>query len=235
MNATLYKWPPTAKFDRVVSKTKFYEHSSIPVTVREKFVSEVQRIRWAYKLADKTIHLRGSDAVPEVQVFVIDAKDDDISEAVLAAIDKAIPFPIIFEINSEASDYAHTRMVAAYKQLGSTTTRISTYFATGWQPADVSRVPLPPAIDLPSLYAAILTPMIPIETLPSEDLSAATSRIEQARKIEREIINLEKKLRNEPQLNRKIELRRRVQERTTALTALTNPATPTNEDAPWRS
>ncbi|WP_019746240.1 DUF4391 domain-containing protein [Rhodococcus erythropolis] len=235
MSSTLYKWPAAAKFGRVVPKSKFYEHTSISVTVREKFVSEVRRITWAYKLADATIHLPGSSAVPEIQVFIIDAKNDDISDVVLTAIDKAIPFPIIFEINSSSLVHVRTRMVASYKQLGGTTPQVSTYFTTGWQSAGVNRVPLPPAIDLSSMYARILTPILPVSTRFGEDLLAVAGRVDQVRKLEREITILEKRLRSEPQLNRKVELRRRLRDHTTALTALTNPATPKAEDSAWKN
>ena len=59
----------------------------------------MRRITWAYKLAESTINLPGSGEVPEIQVFEIEAKDDDVAEGVLAAIDKAVRTPIIFEIS----------------------------------------------------------------------------------------------------------------------------------------
>ncbi len=93
MSAPLFRWPAAAKFGRVVPKTKFYEHTTIAVTLREKFVAEVQRITWAYKLADDTIHLRGDDSVPEILVFTVEVKDDDVSDDVLTAIDRAVPSP----------------------------------------------------------------------------------------------------------------------------------------------
>ena len=98
MTDILYRWPEAAKFGRRVPKEKFYEHGTVSTAVREKFINDVQRITWAYKLAEATINLPSTPAVPEIQVFTIDAKTDDVSEAVLGAVDKAIPFPIIFEI-----------------------------------------------------------------------------------------------------------------------------------------
>jgi len=235
MSAPLYLWPAAARFERVIPKAKFYEHATIRAAVRENFVSEVQRVTWAYKLADETIHLRGDAAVPEIQVFAIDAKDDDVSDDVLAAIDKAVQFPVIFEINRATSGHARTRTTASHKQLVGAATRLSAYFTTDWQPFDTPRVPLPLALDLPGLYAALLTSILPIPTHPGEDVSEATGRMDQARKLEREIANLEKKLRSEPQLNRKVELRRQIRDRTAVLAALTDPATPKTEDAPWTS
>lgn len=230
MSEQLYRWPPAAKFGRVVPKTKFYEHATLSATLREKFVSEVQRITWAYKLADETIHLRGNAAVPEIQVFSIDAKGQDISDDVLAAVDKAIQFPIIFEINRGDDKKALTRMVASHKKLGTVGPRLSAYFTTGWLPTDDSRVALPPSLDLPGLYAGLLTAILPVAPRPGEDVSEVTGRIGQARKLEREIATLEKKLRTEPQLNRKVELRRELRDRTNLLVALTTPATQKTED-----
>ncbi|MDQ1247711.1 MAG: hypothetical protein QG597_2082 [Actinomycetota bacterium] len=233
--APLYRWPAAARFGRVVPKAKFYEHARVTPSVREKFVADVQRVTWAYKLADQTIHLRGDAAVPEIQVFVIDAKESDVSDDVLTVIDKAVQFPIIFEVNRGTGAHTRTRMAAAYKQLGGTTPRLSAYFSNGWQAEDLPRVPLPPAVDLPGLYAGLLTPILPITTRPGESMSEATARMDQARKLEREIVTLEIRLRAEPQLNRKVELRRQIRDRTAALTTLTDPAVPKTEDTPWTS
>lgn len=235
MSGPLYRWPAAAKFGRVVPKSKFYENATISPTMRDKFVSEVQRITWAYKLSDETIHLRGDTAVPEIQIFAIDAKDDDVSDGMLTAIDKSIPFPIIFEISHGFGEQISLRMTAAHKQLGAGIPRISAYFTTDWQRVDVTRAPLPPALDLPGLYTSLLTPILPIALRSGEDMSVAAGRMDQSRKLERDIAVLEKKLRTEPQLNRKVELRRHLRDRTAALLALTEPTAPKTEEFPWRS
>lgn len=233
--ATLYRWPAAARFGRVVPKTKFYEHATVPMAVRERFVADVQRITWAYKLADTTIHLRGDASVPEIQVFVLDAKDDEISDDVLAAIDKSVQFPIIFEINRGTGDQVLTRMVAAHKQPGGTKQRVSAYFSTDWLAADVTRAPLPPSVDLPSLYAGLLTPILPIPVRPGERLADAAERVDHARRLEREVAALENRLRTEPQFNRKVELRRQLLDRSADLDALNSPEQLKTEDAQWRT
>lgn len=204
----LYHWPEAAKFHRRVPKEKFYGHGTVSTAVREKFTGEVQRVTWAYKLAEATINLPGTPAVPEIQVFRIDAKTDDVSEAVLAAIDKAIPFPIIFEIVRRFSEQPEIRMVAAHKQLGTGAPKLSAYYSTGWQPGDTSRQGLPTAITLPALYAALLQPLPPITARPGEGISDVVDRLATVSKLEREVASLKRKLRTEPQLNRKVELHR---------------------------
>ncbi|MBB1514266.1 DUF4391 domain-containing protein [Tessaracoccus sp. MC1627] len=208
MTDILYRWPEAAKFGRRVPKEKFYEHGAVNTAVREKFVSGLQRITWAYKLAESTINLPATSAVPEVQVFTLEAKTDDISEVILTTIDKAVPFPIIFEITRSITEQPEVRTVAAHKQLGAGAPKLSAYYSTGWQPGDAQRQPLPTAINLPALYAALLQPLTPITARPGEEMSDVADRLAAVRRLEREVASLERKLRTEPQLNRKIELRR---------------------------
>ncbi|GGI45824.1 hypothetical protein BCL57_001543 [Agromyces flavus] len=221
----LFRWPANAALGRTVSKTKFYEYGTMRAALREKFVEEVQRITWAYKLADETLRLRGTPAVPEIQVFTVEAKGQNVSNDVLAAMDRAVHFPIIFEIESRG----RVRTVAAQKSVVSKIPTIGAYFTTDWQPTDALRRPLPTTLDLAGLYEAILAALLPVETRAGETVSEATDRLGKARKVQREIAALERKLRTEPQLNRKIRLLRQIKEHTEALTALTDSA-PSNKE-----
>jgi hypothetical protein len=231
----LYEWPKAAAFGRPVPKTKFYEHAPLTAAMKQKFVDEVQRITWAFKLADGTVNLRGTDAVPEIQIFIIDAKGDDVSDAILTAIDKAVPSPIIFEINRQHDGDRKTRMVGAHKQAGAGTRKLGPYLSTPWQPSSASRTPLPPALDLPRLYDALLTRLLPFMVEPGEKVAEALVRVDEARRLERELASLDRRLRNEPQFNRKVELRRQIREHTAALNTLTTPDPSTNQEASWTS
>jgi hypothetical protein len=217
MMGLLYRWPRAAKFGRVVPKTKFYEHAAVPATVREKFVAEVQRITWAYKLAETTINLPSTTAVPEIQVFQIDAKGDDVTEPVLTAIDKAVKTPIIFEIIRGDGPERRIRMAAAHKLLSSGAPKLGAYYTTEWHPNDANRRPLPTAINLATLYTALLEPLTPLSARPGEEVAEVAARLETVRKLERGIAALERKIRTEPQLNRKVELRRALKAKQTEL------------------
>jgi hypothetical protein len=223
--AVLFRWPANALFGRAVPKTKFYAHGNVRPGLREKFVNDIQRITWAYKLADDTIRLRGTAAVPEIQVFTVETKGADVSDDVLIAIDKTVHFPIIFEVASGD----RVRTVVAQKSLGGKTPTIGAYFTTEWMAAAAERHPLPTALDLPGLYEAILSALLPVVTRAGETVSEATHRLDRARRVQRELAALERKLRTEPQLNRKIELRRQIKERAAVLTELTDP-TPSNKE-----
>lgn len=216
MNNALYRWPKSAAFGRTVPKTKFYEHGNVRKALREMFVDDVQRITWSYKLAETTIRLKGTDAVPEIQVFALETKGGDVADDVLAAIDRSVHFPIIFEV----SKGEEIRTAAAQKTLAGGAPKTGPYFTTGWLPITADRRPLPAALDLPALYEALLSSLLPVATRRGESVSDATERIDEARKLQSEIAALERRLRNEPQLNRKVELRKALKEHQAALAAL---------------
>lgn len=224
MTGGLYRWPEAARFGRVVPKSKFYEQGTVPAAVREKFVSEVQRITWAYKLAESTVNLSGTSAVPEIQVFRIDAKGRDVAESILAAIDKAVKTPIIFEVNRGEGAARHTRMIAAHKAPSTGTPKLGSYHSTQWFQHDAERQPLPTAIDLPALYARLIESLTPLTARPGEAATGIAARLESVRKLEREVAALERKLRAEPQLNRKVEIRRTLKTKQAALAALMSPS-----------
>ncbi|MGP3536411.1 DUF4391 domain-containing protein [Microbacterium sp. RD1] len=208
MTDILYQWPAATRFGARVPKEKFYEHGSVTSAVREKFVSDVRRITWTHKLAEVTINLPSTPAVPEIEVFELDSKRDDVADAVLTSIDKAVPNPSIFEITRDRSGRREVRMVAAHKPRGAGPPKVNDYYSTRWMPADAERSALPAAISLPALYAELLAPLTPIDLRPGEEVTEVAERLEAVRRLEREIGALERKLRSEPQLNRKMELRR---------------------------
>ena len=204
----LYQWPSAAYFGRRVPKEKFYERANVNTALREKFVAEIDHVIWAYDLAQTSINLEGTDEVPDIAVFQVKAKGSDVSEQVLSAVDRSMPRPLIFEINRDVAGKRETRMVAAHKQIGAGAPKISQYFSTSWQHADTERQPLPTAITLPALYTALLEPLTEIEVQTGESMAAVADRLKAVGKLEREIKALERKLNNEKQFNRKIELRR---------------------------
>lgn len=222
MNSVLYRWPPAAHVGTVVAKKKFYAHPHVAASVQDKFVAEVERITWAYKLAESTLNLPGDDAVPEIEVFVLAAKGQDISDAVLTAIDRAIPKPLLFEITRSA-DAGSVCMAVTPKHSGPEASKSGTYYRSEWRPTGAERSPLPTAITLAGMYVALLESLTGLASRPGENVAAVADRLAAGRRLEREIAALERKLRTEPQFNRKVELRRTLTTKRAALADLINP------------
>jgi len=160
---TLYDWPHAAAFGRVIPKNKIYEHSGANTALKDLFVRDVDRIIWSHKLSPETLRLEPSKKVPEIQVFRIIARTATLDHHVLRAIDKAIPFPLIFELVHAS----RVKMTAAYKrpsEADSARWVVSDYFEGDWQPEETFRSPLPVALNMGTLYEQLLEPLVEAQT-----------------------------------------------------------------------
>lgn len=219
----LYDWPRAAAFGRVVPKSKIYEHAGASSALKELFVREVDQIVWSHKLAPETINLAATQSVAEIQVFRILLKASALDNDVLRAIDKAIPYPLIFEL----SRAGRVRLAAAYKrpsEADSARWVVGDYFDGDWVPEDRPRVPLPVALDMGALYERLLSPLVAGQTrhavrgmgegpqapLVYETDTAPTSleaRIAQAEAIKaklREVERIRARLARERQFNKRV-------------------------------
>ena len=205
MTAVLFDYPKNAAFGRVLPKNKIYEHGSVSSAVRQLFVRQVEQIVWQHKLAPETVNLKASKAVPEIQIFSVMLKGDELKPEVLRCIDLAIPFPIIFELRFGGK----VKPVAAFKRPSEADASkwvISEYFDSDWTATDTPRKPLPMVFDLEALYGHLLLPLMPYPARPDEGLQARVERMELIRLKQRELERCEAWLRKERQFNRKVEI-----------------------------
>ena len=221
----LYDWPKTSVFKRVIPKSKIYKHAEANKALKDFFVSEVEQVVWSHKLAKETINLDATKSVREIQVVQIVLKIDSINTKILQAIDKAIPFPILFELSYED----RKKLVAAYKrpsESDSSRRVISNYFYGEWKPSDTPRIPMPVALNLGALYEQILSLLIfrqtaalvgeitPHSTLKISDPDGmqAVSFEEKTKHAEavmvqiRKIKRIQAKLKQEKQFNKRVAL-----------------------------
>ncbi|MBZ9755266.1 DUF4391 domain-containing protein [Mesorhizobium sp. ESP6-5] len=158
-----FDYPKSAAFGRVVPKNKIYEHAGANAALKDLFVREVDQIVWSYKLAPETINLPATKTVIEIQVFRVSLKTTTLDRDVLRAIDRAVPFPLIFELTHNG----RVKLAAAYKrpsEADSTRRVIGDYFETQWLANDTPRTPFPLALDMSSLYERLLSPLVTAQT-----------------------------------------------------------------------
>lgn len=203
--SVLYNFPKQAAVGRILAKSKIYEHASPSSKVKELFVREVEKITWAYKLAQNTINLSASRAVKEIQIFEIALKTKNISQEVLQAIDTAIPSPIIFVISFKSK----IRYLAAYKRPSEADKKksvLSTYFETDWMSDNAELAKLPVVLNLEALYQKILKSIIKLPERRGESIDSLVLRAELLQARSSEIAKLESRMRREKQFNKKVEL-----------------------------
>lgn len=207
MTAVFFDYPNAAAFGRVVPKNRIYEHAGVGTALRDLFVTQVDQIVWKYKLAPETTNLAATKAVSEIQVFGISLRTGKLDEEVLRAIDRAIPFPLIFELGWSGKRKA----VAAFKRpsdADSTKWVVSAYFSTDWTPDDAPRRPLPLVLSLGGLYDVLLTALMPNVAVEEEhafeDIQTRVARMEAIRAKTREVEWIKDRLAREKQFNKRV-------------------------------
>jgi hypothetical protein len=208
-----YTFPDKAHVNRNISKTKFYEHASISRLVKDAFVSQIQQITWAYKLSPETTNLAAVKGLFEIQVFNIQLKTPELDNgvllnSVLLSIDKSIPHPIFYQLFFEDK----MRVAMAYKRMNEsddTKWVIEQYLSSQWltmTEIEQLKTPLPIALNLGGLYEQMLKALMPIPANEGENIKAQTERLSQITQKQKEIAQLQSKMRNEKQFNRKVEM-----------------------------
>lgn len=203
MKSAFFDYPKAAAFGRVVPKSRIYEHAGVGTALRDLFVTQVDQIVWKYKLAPETTNLAATKAVSEIQVFGINLRTATLDEEVLRAIDRAIPFPLIFELTWSGKRKA----VAAFKRPNDadpTKWVVSAYFATDWAPDDAPRLLLPVALNLGGLYDALLTALMPEAAGSGEDIQTRVAGMEAIRVKAREVDRIKARLAREKQFNKRV-------------------------------
>lgn len=222
LHPSLFDFPKSAAFGKVLPKNKIYEHGSPSAAVRQLFVRQVEQIVWQHKLGPETVNLKASKAVPEIQIFSITLKGDELKPEVLRCIDLAIPFPIIFELRFDGK----VKPIAAFKRPSEADAGkwvISEYFDGDWASGDRPRKPLPMVFDLGSLYVQLLMPLMPYPARPGEDLQKRVERMERIRLKQRELERCGARLRKEKQFNRKVAINAELRDLKQELENLTRP------------
>jgi hypothetical protein len=207
MTTAFFDYPKAAAFGRVVPKSRIYEHAGVGTALRDLFATQVDQIVWKYKLAPETTNLAATKTVSEIQVFGISLRTRKLDEEVLRAIDRAIPFPLIFELTWSGK----RKVVAAFKRpsdADSTKWVVSCYFSTDWSPDDAACRPLPVALNLGGLYDALLTALMPKATAKAQNtgqgIQTRVARMEAIQVKTRDVDRIKARLAREKQFNKRV-------------------------------
>ena len=219
----LFDYPTKARFGRKIPKSKLYENASANTKLKDKFVNQIEKIVWQYKLAPNTLNLDATNKVPEIQVFDIFLKTKEVDQALLEVIDKAIPLPIIFQIHKGNK----VKIKAAYKRPSESANNkwvIESYFESEWLDKDVAKQPMPQALDLGKLYEQILKSLMPVEVTSSkttQTLDEQVGIINQINSLQKELDKLNSKYKKEKQRNRQFEINKQIKLKQKELNQLT--------------
>jgi hypothetical protein len=201
----IYHFPEKATFNKVIPKNTIYSYAKPSSKVKELFIRQVEKITWAYKLSPQTINLPADGYVTEIQVIVVDLKNNNFNQEILKTIDKAIPSPLIFVLRV-ANKICYAMAYKRQSEADQSKWVISEYFYSPWMNENQQKKPLPVALNLRILYEILIKNLSPVSPLPDEEMETFINRVEELNIKQREAEKLQNKIRREKQFNRKVEL-----------------------------
>lgn len=206
----MFGFPISTDFGRRIPKQKFYEHIDISAQLKRDFIDQIQTINWNNKLATTTLNIAAGESVTEIEVFEIRLHTPHCNEVILRQIDKAIPYHILFVLTFEGKAQAWI----GYKEAtatGNNAFKIGRYYHTDWLPEDELQFHVE-GLSVDSVYENLVRQVAGdrLQTDTGEELQVSIERDEHRHQLEKQIAALEKKLKKEKQLNRRMEINNQI-------------------------
>ena len=198
------KFPPTTIVGKPVPKNAFYKHLEVNAKMKQHFVDDVASIHWLYKLAPSTIHVEDGKLVHEIVVFSAVLKAKDCPNDVFLFIDRNMPRHVVFILEYE-DRYKVLLNYKAWKDGQNSQFDIIKTFATDWLTAERLLLTLE-GQTMDALYEAMAGQVSGFGTTKAEDTKRIVELEGLIDKAKREVESLQKRIRNERQLNRQMEL-----------------------------
>ena len=199
-------FPKSTLLDRSIPKQKFYLNLKASSSLERLFIDEVKSIRWMYKLAPDTFNIREGETVKEIEVLELSLKGSTISQEIVEAIDREIPYHLVFVMR-----YLDKGQIwISYKQDSKKkagTFKVERYYTTDWIPYDDLTLPFD-GLTMDRLYESFLLQVAGdrLQREAGDDIQEAVEKDIQREKLVRRIQKLENKIRNERQFNRQVGL-----------------------------
>lgn len=196
--------PASTVVNRLVPKEKFYSKTSVSGKLRQQFTDEIEKIRWANKIAPSTLNITSKEYA-ELQVFEIVLKRSEISASVLKHIDTFIPYPILFVLKQLHA----TKAVISYKEAGiknENRMKIDSYYETPWQ-QELNLELKGRSVD--EIYKNFLFQIAPkLKETAQTDTRSAIETNKEREKIQKQIELINKRIASEPSPAKRQELAR---------------------------
>jgi len=212
----VFSLPPATVVNRAVPKNAFDSYTS--GKQKRLFTDLIQRITWTHKLSSETVNLEAKE-IKEIQVFKVELKSLETIDPLLAIIDRAIPYNIIFIVKYEANMYLSTS-VKHHHAVNEDNAVIDWTFKTDWFTGDENKYTL---VLKKSLDAVYLDFCIQLSGRPELAKKSLQEFVEQCRTFDRlskEVNRLKAALASCKQFNQKVRLNIQLKETENSLNKL---------------
>ena len=211
--------PSSTFVGKVVPKEKFYSKCAVNTATKNLFVKYVEQIVWQNKLTAQTMAAEKGLLVNEIDVFEVKMKSLDCPRKLFEFIDQNLHHHNIFVLTYDDK----AKLFVNFKEKEKDETFLEA-FETSWKPADEPIFNLSGS-NMDEIYESIVrstdssNAVASLSSLslpkreaeqPKPSLKDYIVQSKQNAKIQAQIEKLEKKLANEKQFNRQVEIRAKI-------------------------
>jgi hypothetical protein len=208
--------PSSTVVGKVVHKKMFDDYTN--TTQRRKLTDMVSRIIWTHKLAPETLNLKAID-IPEIQVFRLELKTMGNVLHILDFINKAIPYPILFEVEYETSVFLAISIKHPHP-LNENKTVIDWTFQTDWFLREDYRYQLKLKKSIDAVYRNICAQIYGDQSLEEKSIPHILEHCQAIASLQKEVERLRRDISACNQFNRKVGMNILLKEKESVLSNL---------------
>ncbi len=180
--------PDRCKVNKFIPKKTFYEKIGVSTSIKDDFITNIDKITWLYKLSEDTLGISKSQDVEEIQIFEIILKEKILPKNIIKIISKAIPYKILFVLKYD-KDYCYS-------------IKVDNIYFTEWNENIEFNMN---GLTLETIYENIVKSIIKENnnTNTFDNIIENKSKVDE---LSKKIEQLTNKVNNEKQFNKKVEL-----------------------------
>ena len=200
-------FPTSTIVAKNVPKNAFYKRAKAQrTTALRTFLTEAfESILWLYKLHPSTLNIADGQQVHEIDVFYCKMSTTRIDERLLSELDMLLPRHTLYIMDCDGS----TDLMMFPKTINTQGHIVQNGKMETWTNVDLSATPLTiTGHDMDMLYGDFLGKLSHLNTRTEAEYAKAAEQRQQQELLKRQYAALQKKIKNEKQFSRQLEMNR---------------------------
>lgn len=200
-------FPTSTIVAKNVPKNAFYKRAKAQrTTALRTFLTEAfESILWLYKLHPSTLNIADGQQVHEIDVFYCKMSTMHIDERLLSELDMLLPRHTLYIMDRDGS----SDLMMFPKTINTQGHIVQNGKMEAWTNVDLSATPLTvTGHDMDMLYGDFLGKLSHLNTRTEAEYAKAAEQRQQQELLKRQYAALQKKIKNEKQFSRQLEMNR---------------------------
>ena len=202
----MFNLPESTCYNKRIPKQKFYDNLKINTRQQQQITTEIESIYWEHKLSPETLNISAGKYVHEIEIIEIAVRQQGISTSIIEAIDREIPYHILFVLRYQEL----AQLWISYKESSKNREgkfKVDSYYCTAWAKPNQLKITIE-GLTLDKVYENLIQQIAGDKLCVTEesDLKNAISKAKETEKLQNQIQQLENKIAREKQFNRQVKL-----------------------------